>query len=246
MRRGIQELLSLKVYLGWLLPVLIYGLFLALPRRREGQQWGILLILVYVNLIWYVVASISWLRYAFPGLALTSLFVAHLFYSLTQGFQLKLTSFWQAWRHNQPAWAQEALTWAMAAWLLLMILLPLAQTIRAIVAPDFNAPAAMAAYLNDNVPAEALIETWEPELGFLTDHNYHFPPQMLLNTAVGYIWLGKEAPGASYHFVEETSPEYVLVGNFARWVDLYPSGWLAVHYERVTTVGGYELYQLKP
>jgi hypothetical protein len=103
----------------------------------------------------------------------------------------------------------------------------------------------MAAYLNEHVPTDALIETWEPEMGFLTDHNYHFPPQLLLNTAVGYIWLGKSSPTQEYTFVQDEAPNYVLVGGFSSWVGLYPQGWLAAHYTQVTRIGAFELYQLK-
>jgi hypothetical protein len=246
MKRGIQELLSLKVYLGWLFPVLIYGFFLALPRRREGQQWGVLLILIAVNLIWYVVASISWLRYAFPGLAFGSLFVARFFYDLTGGFHLKVSSLWQAWREGQSAWLKQAMRLALLLWLAAMIVVPLGQTAKQIVLPGFNAPAAMAAYLNGHVSPEALIETWEPEMGFLTDHNYHFPPPLLLNQAVGYIWLGKPSPAQEYTFVQDEAPDYVLIGGFARWVGLYPQDWLATHYRPVANIGNYELYALNP
>ena len=246
MKRGIQELLSLKVYLGWLFPILIYGLFLALPRRREGQQWGVLLILIAVNLIWYVVASISWLRYAFPGLAFASLFVARFFYDLTDGFHLKISSLWQAWREGQSAWLKQAMRLALLLWLAAMIVVPLGQTAKQIVLPGFNAPAAMATYLNEHVSPEALIETWEPEMGFLTDHNYHFPPPLLLNQAVGYIWLGKPSPAQEYTFVQDEAPDYVLIGGFARWVGLYPQDWLATHYRPVANIGNYELYALNP
>jgi len=164
MRRGIKELLNLKVYLGWLLPALVYGLILALPRRREGQQWGTLLILVAVNLVWYVVASISWLRYAFPGLVFVSLFVARVFGDLTDDFRFDVKGLWEALRQGQFASRMHALRWAMLAWLVAMIMLPLGQTVQEIVSPAFNAPAAMAAYLDEHVLHEALIETWEPEM----------------------------------------------------------------------------------
>lgn len=244
MRRSIQELLSLKVYLGWLAPVLIYSFLIVLPRRRESQQWGVLLILIVVNLVWYVVASISWLRYAFPGLVMASLFVARFFFDLTDGFQLKLTAFWQSLREGQSTWTRQVLSFTLLLWLAAMIVIPLAQTTKQIVWPDFNAPAAMAVYLDEHVAPDALIETWEPEMGFLTNHNYHFPPQLLLNTAVGHMWLGKSSPAQQYSFVQDESPEYVLVGIFARWVGLYPQDWLAEHYTLVTTIGGYELYTL--
>lgn len=243
MRRGLQELLSLKVYLGWLVPVLIYAFLLVLPRRRESQQWGVLLILIVVNLVWYVVASISWLRYAFPGLVMASLFVARFFFDLTDGYQLKLGAFWQSLREGQSVWVRQVLSLALLLWLAVMIIVPLAQTSKQIIWPGFNAPAAMAAYLNEHVAPDALIETWEPEMGFLTDHNYHFPPPLLLNQAVGHIWLGKPSPAQQYSFVQDESPEYVLVGGFSRWVGLYPQDWLATHYTRITQIGSFELYQ---
>jgi 4-amino-4-deoxy-L-arabinose transferase-like glycosyltransferase len=245
MKRGLQELLSFKVYLSWLLPVLVYGFILILPRRREGQQWGTLLALVAVNLGWYVVASTSWLRYAFPGLAIASLFVARFFYDLTDGFQLEGAVLWETLRQGRPMLRRHALRWAMLVWLIVMIALPLGQTVWEMVSPPFNAPVAMAAYLNDHVSREALIETWEPEMGFLTDHNYHSPPPLLLNSAVGYIWYDGAPPAQEYDFVHTEHPDYVLVGEFARWVDLYPTDLLAARYRLVTSIGAYELYVLK-
>ena len=244
MQRGINELLSLKVYLSWLLPVLLYGFFLALPRRRQGQQWGMLFVLIAVNLSWYVIASISWLRYAFPGLAIASLFVARFFHDLTDGFQLEGAALWEALRHGQIASRGHALRWTILIVLAVMVALPLGQTLRKLVSPGFNAAVAMAAYVDEHVPREALIETWEPEMGFLTDHNYHFPPPLLLNDAVNYIWLDGPPPSQHYDFVQTASPDYVLVGQFARWVDLYPSELLDTHYRVVTSIGAYELYAL--
>jgi hypothetical protein len=243
-KRSIKELLSLKVYLGWLVPVLVYGSILALPRRREGQTWGILLILVAVNLGWYAIASISWLRYAFPGLAIASLFVARFFYDITEGFRLDRMALWETLRGEQPVFQKHALRWAMFAWLVVMIALPLGQTVQEIVSPTFNAPIAMAAYLDEQIRREALIETWEPEMGFLTDHNYHFPPPLLLNDAVSYIWLGGPPPAQYYDFMRTEHPDYVLVGEFARWVDLYSTDLLAARYRLVTSIGAYELYVL--
>jgi hypothetical protein len=239
-------LLSLKVYLGWLLPVLIYGFIVAWPRRKEGQQWSILWTLVVFNLIWYVVASISWLRYAFPGLVFASLFVARFFYDLTDGFQVSFATLRDALRQGQQAaLVKEAPRWGLLAWLAVMIIVPFGQTVHHLVAPDFNGPAAMAAYMNEHVAPDALVETWEPEMGFLTDHNYHFPPPLLLNNAVAHIWLEGPSPAEKYDFVQANHPEYVLVGAFSRWVSLYPTDVLSNQYELVTSIGAYELYALK-
>ena len=245
MQRAMGELTSFKVYMGMLLPAVIYGVALALSRRRDRQRWGVLAILAVVNLVWYVVASVSWLRYAFLGMAIASLFLARLFYDLTDGFQMERKAVWEALRRGQPAAQKHVLRWTLLAWLMVMIVLPLGKTTLEIVQPEFNAPTAMAAYLDENVPREALIETWEPEMEFLTDHNYHFPPSELLAKAVSNIWSSAPPPSQFYDFVQTQQPKYVLVGEFARWVKLYPDDWLADHYRLVTRIGAYDLYLLK-
>jgi hypothetical protein len=244
-QQSAKELLGLKVYMGWLVPALAYGCTRALARDRQGQQWATLLFLAAANLVWYILASVGWLRYAFPGLSVGALFVALIFNDLTKGFRLSTHDLREALAQRRLPPREWMLHGVLLLWLLAMIVLPLGQTAKDIVLPPFNAPAAMAAYLERNVPTDALIETWEPEMGFLTDHNYHFPPALLLNTAVGYIWYGGPPPSDEYRFVETQRPAYVLVGEFARWVELYPMDWLEQNYRLLTQIGAYELYELE-
>ena len=242
MKRALSELLSLKVYLGFLIPALAYGLILSLPRDKEGLRWGVIFLLVMSNLVWYVVASISWLRYAFPGLAFSSLFVARLFFDLTGDLQLNFSKIAENVRSGKRMAVDLALRSVMAGWLALMVLIPLAQNTLNIVRPPANAPQAMAAYMDAHIDKKALVETWEPEMGFLTDHNYHFPPPALLYKAVSYIWMGKAPPSDDYDFVQKNLPDYVLVGEFSRFVQLYPQKILDSQYSLVTTIGAYDLY----
>jgi 4-amino-4-deoxy-L-arabinose transferase-like glycosyltransferase len=245
MKQALQFILSFNVFLGLLLPALAYGISLMLPRTLAAQRWGLIVFLIGVNLGWYVVASIGWPRYAFPGLALASLLVAKLFADLTDGFHFDTNALWQAVRQADASLSKQALSGMAAVGLAVMIVLPLAQTTRSIVAPAPDAPAQMAAYLNQNVPVNTVIESWEPEMGFLTNHNYHYPPAALLNNAVAYIWLHGQPPSQLYNFMQPTAPQYVLVGSFSRWVDLYPSTQLSAHYTLLKRIGDYELYQLQ-
>jgi len=247
MKESLKYLLSLDVYLGMLAPVLVYGLVISLPRQREGQRWGTLWILMVVNLAWYVIASIGWPRYAFPGLSIASLFVASFFHRLTDGFQIGASNLWRALQGEKSNLHKHALRWAMLLWLLVMWARPLVYTVRQIVTPPPNLPVAMAAYLDQHVPRDALIETFEPEMGFLTDHRYHFAPLVILEQAVRHVWLGGPPPSESYDFVQRERPDYVLVGPFARWIDLYPAEMLAERYRLVVQFEaswplGYELY----
>jgi 4-amino-4-deoxy-L-arabinose transferase-like glycosyltransferase len=244
MKQSVKQLLSLDVYMGVLVVVLVYGFSLALRRRREGQQWGTLLVLVAVNLGWYAFASIGWSRYALPGLAIASLFVARFFHDLTDGYRLKGAALWEALRQGQSTLREHALRWAMLAWLALMIVRPLMYYAQQVVSPPLNATVAMAAYLDEHVPHEALIETFEPEMGFFTDHNYHFPPPSVAGKATTYVLLGGPPPAQEYDFVQTERPDYVLAGPVAGWADLYPADLLAARYGLVTSIGGYELYAI--
>ncbi|MBI4927719.1 MAG: glycosyltransferase family 39 protein, partial [Anaerolineae bacterium] len=246
MKRALGELLSLKVYLGLLVPGLVYGLILSLQRGKDGLRWGILLALVGSNLAWYVLASVSWIRYAFPGLALSALFIARFFWDLSQGFNLNLPEWLRSLRAGRGVPVDQALRGVMLVWLGLAVLLPLAQTGLDILRPPFNAPRVMAEYMQANVPAAAEVETWEPEMGFLTDHRYHYPPQSLLYQAVSYIWRDGTAPADSYRYVQDNRPAYVLVGAFSAWVQLYPQDFLEANYTLETEIGGYRLYRSMP
>jgi len=244
MAGSIKILFDPANYLGGLLPVLIYGFFCALPRKQEGQQWGIVLILVAVNLCWYVVASIGWWRYAFLGLAMSSLFVARFFNDLTDGFQLSGETTGEELRLGLLGLRLSTLRVVLLLWLAAMIALPLGKSVWEIAVPSFNAPKAMATYMNEHVSRDAVVETWEAEMGFLTDHNYHFPPADLLNKAVRYYHFGGPHPLEEYNFVQTASPDYVLVGEFSEAVVLYPRDSLAKRYTLETKIGHYELYKL--
>jgi hypothetical protein len=243
MKRSLSELLSFGVYAGLLLPVLVYGFILAIPRQREAQLWSVLFLILAVNCAWYVFASISWLRYAFLGLALGCVLVARFFADLTGDFHFNLASIFDALRQGVAPTTRDALSIVGGLWILGLVAVPLAQTARPILFPPPNTPLAMAEYMDRAVPLRAVVETWEPEMGFLTNHNYHFPPASLLNVAVAYQWLGGPSPASDYHFIETNLPDYVLVGQFATYVKLYPSDLLARRYSLVTQIGAYGLYK---
>lgn len=244
MRRSLQELFSLKVYLAGIIPILIYGAIVSIPKAESGQKWAILYLLVVVNLVWYVTASVSWLRYAFPGLVVGSLFLARFFADLTGDFVFPLTSARAALRERKGFSAVDSLRMTGLVWLALLLGVSAGATVMAVSRPPMNAPAAMAVYMDANVPLDAVVETWEPEMGFLTDHNYHYPPSGVLAKAVSYMWLDSAPPSESYQLPENDLPPYILIGTFSEWVKLYPDQLLDDHYRLLTKIGAYRLYEL--
>jgi 4-amino-4-deoxy-L-arabinose transferase-like glycosyltransferase len=233
------ELTSRAVYLGVLLPALVYGFLISLPRSREAQKWSILFLLVSLNLVWFVVASIGWIRYAFLGLSLSSIFIARFFWAITNGFQFD----WQAGGLQALFDGKNALCLTFGVWLIAIVLIPLGKTAMDIAAPPAPYAMQMAEYLNQNVPLDAVIETWEPEMGFLTDHNYHYPPNALLAVAVEHVYYNGEAVQAYYDFVQTEQPDYLLAGEFSKWTEIYPLEDLSDQYELIVTFGDYDLYR---
>lgn len=192
----------LTVFDGALLPAVFYVLAKALQRSREGYRWGFVGVLAGLNLGWLVVASNGWLRYAYPGLALLSLGLGGMVEDL---------------RKQVPG---SALRWGITGWLALLLLGSAAIIIGRVVRQGDGSAFEMARYLREHIPESARIETWEPEMMVLTDHAYHQPPQALLDAAARFIWLGGPPPSAFYRW-DSARPDYVLVGAFGRWVQLY-------------------------
>jgi hypothetical protein len=239
MKRAVRELLSFKAYGGALVPALAYGFFCAVPRSREGQRWGIVGLLVTVNIGWYVVASIGWPRYAFAGLAFASLLVTKFFIDALQ----HLADAANARADSRAAPARRGLQGAIGGWAVFILVASLAATVPPVLAPPENFPRAMSEYLDQQVEKGVRIETWEQELGALTTHNYHYPPPRLLNVAVRHIWLGGPSPSLQYKPLDIDPPPYVVVGEFARWVGVYPADALARSYALEKKIGAYELYR---
>jgi hypothetical protein len=235
-------LVSHGTFLGALVPALLYGIFLALPRNRDGQRWSLLVVLVLLNLLWYVFASIGWSRYAFLGLSLACIPVARFFADLTDDFSLSPSSLWGEIARRQMPATRDLLAWTALMWLLAMLVIPGALVLRKVVLPGDNTPLAMAAYIDAHVPREAVIETWEAEMGFLTDHGYHYPPAGLLDMAVGHIWRNGPSPSEGYDFRAQAEHSYVLVGPLGGWVGVYPEETLREHYRSVAKMDRYELF----
>ena len=241
MAASVRWLLSPSIYLGVLIPVLVYGITLAIPRQRDGQRWGLVMLMISIHLIWYVVFSVGWVRYAFLGVALSALCVARFFSDLTERFHVDWKALPDAWRTGALRWQTTALRVVLIGWVAVMIGVPLLQSLKDVLLPPPNSPQAMAAYMNTNVPRDAVVETWEPEMGFLTDHNYHYPPPAFVYRAVSYAWAGGPPPAEQYTFVQEEKPLYILAGHFSRGTGMYPSTWLD-DYQRMVQIGEYELY----
>jgi hypothetical protein len=213
-----------QAYGGLLLPALAYGLWRCRQRSPQALAELLSVLLPTLWLGWYLV-SLGWPRYAFPALAFGALAVARMLGDLF------------GWlRSRQPLAA-----YALAAYAAAAIVAPLGLTASKVLSPDDSAQR-IAAYLDSSVHVDTIVETWEPELGLLTDHRYHYPPIELLDVAVRHTWLG--GPPLIYNGLE-AQPAYVVVGPFGSYVAIYPAETLASDYQAERTEGPYTVYRRK-
>lgn len=225
------------------MPARLYAVRLSLDRTKEGLRWALFALVASVWLGWFVLLSTGWPRYAFLPLTVTSVFVAQLFYELTEGYSLSLRDFWERSRagNRNPALAGRT---ALTVLLLLIILRSLQGRFRDVLVMGEDTPHRMAAYIETYVPPDAEIETYDPEMCFLSGHNCHLPPNWVMDAAIKYVWYNAPPPSEYYDFREYGAP-YLLVGDFGRWVHLYDLERAECDYELEISLGGYELYRVK-
>ncbi|MEI7645814.1 MAG: glycosyltransferase family 39 protein [Chloroflexales bacterium] len=212
----------IQPYGGLLLPALAYGLWRCRARTPQALSELLLLLLPILWLCWYLV-SLGWPRYAFPAVAFGALAVARLLADMISTLRTG----------RRPI-----LAWAVVAYAALIIATPITLSARAILQPDDSAQR-MAAYLDAHVPTTSVVETWEPELGVLTDHRYHYPPISLLDTAVRQTWLS--GPALRYDGLSDR-PQFVVVGSFGAWVGIYSGNTLERDYSPLYSAGNYTIY----
>lgn len=233
-----RNLLGPNVFAGLIVPIVAYGLVISLRRTSDGQRWGNVMIFIVGGLVWYVFASISWLRYAFAPLSLAALVAAKLIDDVLGRVDLRPRAWWECLQRGELRAAIAPVALILFAG---MSLLPLALTARQIVSPPPATAQQVVGYLDAHVSRDALVETWEPELGFLTDHNYHFPPHVLLDTAVRNVWLGGPPPSEQYDF-KSFAPDYVIAGAFSKYAGLYAPDQLNSDFHLIATFGAYDVY----
>jgi hypothetical protein len=237
---ALRFLVDGALYGGLAVPVLLYGLVLSLRRDEDGQRFGIIMIFIVLGLGLFV-SSLAWPRYAFAPLVLLSVFVARLFSDLTNGFRPDWKGLRAALRGEISLTANLGLI-LVAGWLVVVVLLPLYTQANAVNSQGRTDAYETAAYVNSNLPPDAIIETWEQELGVLSDHRFHYPPQIVLAKSVAAEWFDEAPVSESYDFREASNADYVIIGPFAKYTTVYPDDRLT-DYQLLDSIGAYDIYE---
>jgi hypothetical protein len=171
--------------------------------------------------VWYSVFSIGWARYFLPIPFVGSVFVAALLSDLTQGFDISFTvsegaSVLKGLNINRKTMG------ALFAILMVSIFsyFTLTQWYIAYFRQPSTAVFKVADYLNSRTPPNAVIESYEPELLFLLDRPYHYPPDQM---DVDLIRIGLDEIQSIDYDPMPFDPDYIVVGSFGEYGHIYDS-----------------------
>jgi 4-amino-4-deoxy-L-arabinose transferase-like glycosyltransferase len=231
--RALRFLVDASVYGALALGFIGHGIFLSLPRTDNGQRSGTLMIFISIGLAFFV-ASLGWPRYAFGPLVLLAIVGLRAAQDLVGELPRMDALFTEGRATGKAKWAL-VLGWALPA-----LIFPIYTNISNLRSGGDNASYSVAAWVDANVPQGALIETWEQDLGVLSNANFHYPPQISLAHAVAHTWEGG-APAADQYDFREFNPDYVIVGPFGIYTSMYPEDRLS-DYNLIETIGSYQIY----
>jgi 4-amino-4-deoxy-L-arabinose transferase-like glycosyltransferase len=256
-------------YFFWGIPALIYVGFSCIRRSKESLVLAFLFLFTCLWLCYYTLGTIPWPRYALPALAISALFVGKLYHDLAHGLIHSLRDTWTELRQSSssslnltPSTMMSLGTFVALITMALLTGYQLQRTIRmdvldtvgqenafVLTPPQLRSPYKLAAFLNEEIDKQSVIETWDQELDVLTDHRYHFPDQSLLvrTHAATYQGASRDYVLGSDYF-NAVRPSYVVVGWYARYIQVYDPQFLREHGALLATIGDgewrYDVYKL--
>ena len=133
---------------------------------------------------------------------------------------------------------------SVVLFIVLIILSPLQQYIKEISTWQDPSLYQFTNYLNSNITDKEIIETSEPEIVFLTDHNYHQTTNAVMDQAISYVQFNEPYLDNFYNICAY-QPSYLIVGWFGRWTELYESDLAADCCENIFSINQYDLYKIK-
>ncbi|MBL8153244.1 MAG: glycosyltransferase family 39 protein [Anaerolineae bacterium] len=242
MRQTVEFLNGELVFRGLFLSGVVYGLFLAIPRSPEGQRWSMIAwMMVFASAI-YMLSIADWTRYAMPALVLAALYLGHLIERM-MGTAGELAG---AIRQYIRTGTSSSTLLAAVLFVPVLTLLIAGGGIAAISAAfrqgEYQMAYQTADYIRQSIPPDAIIETWDKELSILTDHIFHYPPQIVEIELGTEKWRGGDSIIGTYNFREYVDADYVIVGPFSKFAGVY-SPEILEGYNLIETVGYYDIYQ---
>jgi hypothetical protein len=240
-----------NVLYAFVLPAVLYAGLRSFRRSKEGFIWATLFTVTTIWLGWFTFFSVTWYRYAFLPLTLSAIFVAHFFYDVTGGFRVPVSELVGSIRSGRLDIALTGKSVLMALFVVLMVR-SLIGRLAEVIPQGCNSHLQMADYIVEHVPPDVLIETYNPEVCFLSGHSCLLPPGDIQDAVIRYVWYDGPPPSNSYR----PRAPYLLIGYTGFWSGVYDMQVIKSQYELEKAIGDssatvadtpcrYDLYRMK-
>jgi hypothetical protein len=221
-------------FLFWGTPGILYGLILMRSRSREGAAMALPLIFTGLWLAWYAAVSIGWSRYAAIPFMLAPIFTGRLVADAVSG-RVQLPIQLQAKRYVVLA-AMVAVVFGTG--------IAISKTeLRDLFATQSHEHQQIITYMREEIPANAVIETWAWELDPFVSQHLHHPPTQVTNAYTLLIWDGESVPVGTYD-PAASEPDYILENMFSTWTGIYTE-FTRENGNPVAEFGQYVLYKVR-
>lgn len=207
--------------------VLVSGGMLARRARAwQPRTWAHLTLTLIVagHALWFALVSIGWTRYAFSGWVLA-------WFLLGLGANALLR------RPEFGAWPWRVATLALVGAVIL------SNVTRILAEPRLSQIETAATYIRTNLPADAVIESWEWELDALTRRaDYSRPGQADQMAAIRRVFYPSGGPESTYD-VLRNDPDYLIIGRMAAFTQVYRAEVVAAEFDLMIRIGDYAIYR---
>lgn len=204
---------------GWL-----YGLRLAWQAPDDTWLGLTFLLFFMAGYLTFLILSLPLLTYLMPATAIGALFVARLWLNIG-------SSGWPGF--------------ILAGVVLVLSLRDLITVLKVNVFARATNACKVAQYLESMAPSGTVIETWEREVGFLSDHSFNYPDESCLVQAHTQRYAGGSPNGLAEAYFLQARPDWVILGPMSRWHGIYDQEYLVERSAPIATFGyGDQRYEI--
>jgi 4-amino-4-deoxy-L-arabinose transferase-like glycosyltransferase len=192
--------------------------------------------------LWFLFLAQPFERYLFPSVFIGSIFTSTFIYNLTGGFNIRYvvknaSDVFLKLRISRQSFG------SLTALLLLAYAVPLSilSFSQTYILSKETSALEVATYLDEHIPHGVLIETYESQLIFLSDHRFHFPPDQV------HVEMVRRKTIDPLHMVDydplAADPDYMVIGKFSYFWGLYDYLLSSGDFRLVQAYPNYLIYQ---
>lgn len=223
----------------FVVPGLLYVTWTSRKSSQATARQLLLIILVAGWTVWYVLISVGWHRYLFTPYALGLLFTGKAVADSIAYLRLHKGAI----SDRSSAAVKNIILAGFVGLVLIGSFVSLGRHIMTIATTIDKSAQLFATYLQQTIPSNAVIESWEWELDALTELTYHHPTNEWVDRLTAVTQFN--VPLEETYNLYANDPDYLIDGQFSKWTGLYRPALQDGCCILINSIGSYDLYEVQ-